>query len=48
MFKLYGNGFLLEEEKDRETIELMIEDYKDIEMAIFNRNKMKFKIVEVK
>jgi hypothetical protein len=46
MFKLYGNGKLMEECETKEQCKKAREDYKEIAKIMVGRNNIKFKIVE--
>ena len=46
MFKLYGNGKLMEEFETKEQCKKAREDYKEIAKIMVGRNNIKFKIVE--
>ena len=46
MFKLYGNGKLLDRFDTMEQAEEGIAEYKEIETAIYNKNTIKYLIVK--
>lgn len=46
MFKLYGNGKLMEEFETKEQCKIAREDYKKIARVMLGRCNIKFKIVE--
>lgn len=46
MFKLYGNGKLMEECETKKECKEMKKDYTEIAKIMVGRNNIKFKIVE--
>lgn len=47
MYRLLGNNKILEELKTKDECELAKAEYKEIEDAMYNTNKIEYKIVEV-